>query len=113
MGKVTTVIGFVLLNSEANALRDSTDRPTRITFCWRCASSRAKAIPKPREAPVTRANASCFISVVTQGTAHRLRESRIKHAVPERCGDPIPFIDSPRTVMVEVVFFYASEKRQP
>ena len=30
--KATTVIGFVLRNSEANALRDSTDRATRIRF---------------------------------------------------------------------------------
>src|SRR6266851_1653528 len=109
----TTETGRARRNSFANAWRGSGERATSTRLQCRCASARAKAIPKPREAPVMRAKPSFFISVLAQGAAHRFRESGIENAVPEACGDAIAFVDPTGAVMVQVVFLHPSKEGEP
>src|SRR5258707_15717317 len=108
-----TETGLALRNSFANACRGSEERATRTRLQWRSASARAKAIPKPREAPVMRAKPSFFISVLAQGAPHRLWESSIEHAVPETCGDAVSLVDPSRAVVVQMIFFHPPEERKP
>src|SRR5260370_18097398 len=110
---VITETGLERRNSSANAWRGSGERATSTRLQWRCASARANAIPKPREAPVMRANPSFFISVLAQGAAHRFRESRVEHAVPETCGDAVSLVDPSRAVVVQMIFFHPPEERKP
>src|SRR5260370_5179116 len=97
----TAETGLARRNSSANARKGSGERATSTRLQWRCASARAKAIPRPREAPVIRAQPSFFISVLAQGTAHSFGESRLEHAVPETRGDAVAFVDSARAVVVQ------------
>src|SRR6266481_823610 len=108
-----TETGLALRNSFANAWRGSGERATRTKLQWRSASARANAIPRPREAPVMRAKPSFFISVLAQGAAHRFRESRVEHAVPEACGDAVSLVDPSRAVVVQMIFFHSPEERNP
>src|SRR5713226_2673687 len=109
----TTETGLARPNSLANACRGSAERPTSTRLQCRSASARAKAIPKPREAPVMSAKPSFFISVLAQGAAHRFRESRVEHAVPETCGDAVSLVDPSRAVVVQMIFFHPPEERKP
>ena len=59
-----------------------------------------------------RAKPSFFILVLAQGAAHRFRESRVEHAVPETCGDAIALVDPTGAVMVQVVFLHPSKERE-
>src|SRR5713226_753488 len=109
----TTETGLARRNSFANAWRGSGERATSTRLQCRCASARAKAIPKPREAPVMRAKPSFFTSVLAQGAAHRFRESRVEHAVPETCGDAVSLVDPSWAVVVQMIFFHPQEERKP
>src|ERR1700739_4868516 len=100
-----TETGLARRNSLANAWRGSVVRATSTRLQCRSASARANAIPKPREAPVMRAKPSFFISVLAQGAAHRFRESRLEHAVPETGGDTVSLVDPSRAVVVQMIFF--------
>src|SRR6266853_746715 len=91
----------------------SAERATRTRLQWRSASARANAIPSPREAPVMRAKPSYFISVFAQGSAHRLRESCIEHAVPEPSCDAKALVDPTGAVVVQVIFLHPPKEREP
>src|SRR5258708_639128 len=109
----STEDGLDRRNSDASAWRGSGERATRTRLQWRSASARANAIPSPREAPVMSAKPSSFISVLAQGAAHRLRESRIEYTVPERSGDTVAFVDPTGAVVVQVVFLQPPKEGEP
>ncbi len=62
---------------------------------------------------MVRAKPSFFISVLAQGAAHRFRESRVEHAVPETCGDAVSLVDPSRAVVVQMIFFHPPKKGEP